>query len=613
MVTRPLRVAALIKQIPRFEGLTLGPGGRLVREGLELEINPYCRRAVAKGVELARATGGTCTVVTLGPPSAAQALREMVAAGADSALHICDPAFAGSDTLATAHALRAALAQLDALDLVLVGLNSVDADTGQVGPELAELLGMRFASGVRTFELEADFCRVGCERDDGWLELRLPLPAVLSVAERLCKPAKASPAASSSVPAWQIEQVGASSLGPGPWGSCGSPTVVGQVRVVTSGRLQRRLTGDLCAQVDRAVQILAQRGALDASEQGGHAGWSSCAGSPELDGVVGLASIAVLVEPNRHQVTSELLGAANHVGGSPSHLTALCVETEDEAWLIDHQQADEVVRIETWAEEEEAIAATIAAWASEAKPAALVGPSTSWGRHVMSRIAARLGVGLTGDAIGLEVHDGRLIALKPAFGGQFVAEVSTRSDVQMVTVRPGILTPLSPKDRRKTPRSVHLAVPGPSTVEVVRRVPDRTLEALNSASTLLGVGMGVAQENYGELKPFLALLGAELVATRKVTDRGWLARARQVGITGLALRPRLYVVIGVSGHFNHMVGVRAAGTVLAVNSDPDAAVFESCDVGIVGDWRTTLPLLTAGLAEVLEGGLARCVPTFGGS
>ena len=94
-----------------------------------------------------------------------------------------------------------------------------------------------------------------------------------------------------------------------------------------------------------------------------------------------------------------------------------------------------------------------------------------------------------------------------------------------------------------------------------------------------------------------ALLGAELAATRKVTDKGWAPRARQVGITGRSIAPRLYVALGLSGKFNHMVGVRAAGTILAINNDPGALVFAQCDIGIVGDWHEVVPALAAALRE----------------
>jgi electron transfer flavoprotein alpha subunit len=105
----------------------------------------------------------------------------------------------------------------------------------------------------------------------------------------------------------------------------------------------------------------------------------------------------------------------------------------------------------------------------------------------------------------------------------------------------------------------------------------------------------VAPDEYEELSPLAALLGAELAATRKVTDKGWAPRARQVGITGRAIAPRLYVALGLSGKFNHMVGVRGADTILAVNGDRTAPVFGFCDVGVVGDWREAVTLLADAL------------------
>src|SRR2546428_14119746 len=91
-----MRIAVLVKQVPKFDAMELGPDGRLVREGLELEMNPYCRRAVSQGVALAQATAGSCTVFTLGPPAAEDSLREAVAWGATDGVLISGPAFAGS-------------------------------------------------------------------------------------------------------------------------------------------------------------------------------------------------------------------------------------------------------------------------------------------------------------------------------------------------------------------------------------------------------------------------------------------------------------------------------------------------------------------------------------
>ncbi len=121
------------------------------------------------------------------------------------------------------------------------------------------------------------------------------------------------------------------------------------------------------------------------------------------------------------------------------------------------------------------------------------------------------------------------------------------------------------------------------------------VETLARAEVVIGVGTGVTPDEYEQLSPLAAVLGAELAATRKVTDRGWAPRARQVGITGRSIAPRLYVALGLSGKFNHMVGVRSAGTILAVNADREAPVFTHCDVGIVGDWHQVVPLLTDAL------------------
>ena len=84
-----------------------------------------------------------------------------------------------------------------------------------------------------------------------------------------------------------------------------------------------------------------------------------------------------------------------------------------------------------------------------------------------------------------------------------------------------------------------------------------------------------------------------------MTDQGWLPRSRQVGITGRSIAPQLYIGVGLSGKFNHAIGIRAAGTVLAVNNDPDAPIWDHADIGIVADWHDVVPLLTARLAEVL--------------
>jgi electron transfer flavoprotein alpha subunit len=593
-----MRIAALVKQIPKFEAMELGSDGRLVREGLELEMNAYCRRAVSKGVELAQATGGTCTVITLGPPSADDALREAIAWGADDGVLITDPAFAGSDTLATARALAAALDREGPFDLILTGRNSVDADTGQVGPEIAELLDLPFATGVKQLDLGEGVVSVLCEEDDGQSERIVRLPAVLSAAERLCEPCKVDPPGRLAVDAGLIRTASAADLdsfsnGRALWGQDGSGTYVGEVRVLEVTRQRNVLSGPLDEQVDQAVRLLTTTGALDPSGDASRV----VPVVPPSRGAGGPA-VAVVVEADRANVTRELLGAAAALAREiDGHVVAITTETVS---ALGSWGADAIVVIDGAAAEED-VAGAVATWAAGAKPWAILLPSTAWGREVGGRAAARLDAGLTGDAIDLEVSrvastgEAQLLAWKPAFGGRLVAAIYCSSPIQMATVRAGVLPTPSPREVDSAAATSTLTVAPLGRVRVMVSVRDDDLEELATANAVIGVGAGVPPEEYGAIEPLLLALDAELAATRKVTDKGWQPRARQVGITGRSIAPRLYVAIGLSGKYNHMVGVRAAGTILAINPDPEALVWDHADVGIVGDWREVLPLLVARL------------------
>jgi electron transfer flavoprotein alpha subunit len=244
---------------------------------------------------------------------------------------------------------------------------------------------------------------------------------------------------------------------------------------------------------------------------------------------------------------------------------------------------------------EQDVAGALASWCGSEAPWAVLVPGTLWGREVAGRCASRIGAGLTGDAVGFGVEDGRLVSWKPAFGGRLVAAITTSSPVQMATVRPGVLELRSPRAASGSLPVEHLAVVHSGRVEVLAEGRDDDVETLLSARVVVGVGTGVHPEEYDALQPLLKVLRAELGASRKVTDKGWLPRSRQVGITGHSIAPALYVALGVQGKFNHVIGTRSAGTVLAVNLDEKAPIFDWADVGIVADWRDAVPALVAAL------------------
>jgi electron transfer flavoprotein alpha subunit len=618
-----MRIAVLVKQVPILEELRLGADGRLRRAGSVLELNPYCRRAVAKGVELARATGGACTVLTLGPPEAADALREALAWGADHGILVTDLAFAGSDTLATARALAAALRREGSFDLILTGRNSVDADTGQVAPQLAALLDLPHLGPVRELELAGGTVQARCERDDGYVCATVRLPAVLSAAERLCAPAKVPPAERALVPDDRIRTVTAADLGPGPWGAAGSPTAVGRTRLLTVERSRRRGSGPLADQVRAAARAVAAVTPGLAGVTPGLAGVTpGVAGvTPGLAGVSrrrvapqprshgtgapqprSHGTVAVLAEPGRDRATRELLGAAQRLASRAVLLTAGPVAPRT-AWSW---HADELVQLPDAGTAEDAAEAVLA-WCAGAPPWALLASSTCWGREVAARVAARLGAGLTGDAVELETVAGRLVCWKPAFGGQLVAAVTASSPTQLATVRPGALPLPEPRTGAAAIRVSAVEVSPRGRVRVTEVVRDDDPDALALARVVVGVGRGIAPAEYPDLKPLLELLDAELGATRKVTDLGWLPRSRQIGITGQSIAPDLYIALAVHGKLTHLAGVRGARFVLAVNADPSAPVFDAADFGIVGDWRDVVPLLVRELGGYVPGIVAKTV------
>ncbi len=554
-------------------------------------MSAYCRRAVSKAVELAAdAAGSSVVVFTLGPDAAADVLREAIAWGVDRGVEIrgvllSDNAFAGSDTIATAQLLAAAITREGHFDLILAGRNSLDADTGQVPPQLAELLDLPFVAGVKALALDGDVMTVGCEHDDGWIDAEVRLPAVLSCAERLCDPAKVPPEGYAAVPDRAVTMLSAAQLGSGPWGAAASLTAVGEIRRLSIER-SRQIDADapIRVQVRNAVQALRDRGALTNAQP---------PGPPSL-GVTGGPGpvVAVLAEPGHDALAQELCGAAARLANSLSGSTALLVSRQPNATQAGSWGADRLVHVSGAAVEED-VAGAVADWTRTEQPWAILAGSTASGREIAARVAAAVGAGLTGDAVDLEVVNGRLVAWKPAFGGLLVAEITATSPVQMATLRAGVLP--RPRPRVHTAEVSSIAANRRNRVAVHSRRQEDSLERLGEAGTVIGVGAGVASDELSLLAPLQDLLRAEIGCTRKVTDQGWLPHSSQIGITGRSISPRLYVAIGTSGKFNHMAGVRSAGTVLAINPDRTAPVWDHADIGIVADWRDCIGMLEAEL------------------
>jgi electron transfer flavoprotein beta subunit len=185
-----MTIIVCIKQVPDTTNVRINPEtNTLVREGVQSIINPFDVYAIEEGLRLKEKHGGTVTVLSMGPPQAAEALRESISLGADSAYLVSDRAFAGADTLATAFALACAVRHLGGADVILMGRQAIDGDTGQVGPGVAENLDITHVTDIRKIEEITDG-RIVVERllEEGYARIAARLPVVLTVVKEINTP-----------------------------------------------------------------------------------------------------------------------------------------------------------------------------------------------------------------------------------------------------------------------------------------------------------------------------------------------------------------------------------------------------------------------------------------
>lgn len=185
-----MKIIVLMKQVPNTNEVKIDPKtGTLIREGVPSIINPDDKNALEEAIALKEQKGGTVTVLTMGPPQADYALREALAMGADEAILLTDRVFAGADTWATSLALAKAVEKIGSYDLIFAGRQAIDGDTAQVGPELAEHLGLPQVTYVKKV-ISLDDKKVIVERamEDGHEVIECQLPAVLTAVKELNVP-----------------------------------------------------------------------------------------------------------------------------------------------------------------------------------------------------------------------------------------------------------------------------------------------------------------------------------------------------------------------------------------------------------------------------------------
>ena len=590
-----LKIAVCIKQIPLIEDANFDPVTKTIkRDGVNV-MSAYDLRGIAEAIELKHQLGAETTAITMGPPQAREVLIDALAMGIDHAVHLEDRAFAGSDTLATARALALWL-ERGKFDLILLGKYSLDAETGQVGPEIAELLGIAQITGVRKLKIEGNALTAERESEEGYDEVQCNLPALLTCAERLINPLKMAPGSREAAMTRPITSVRAAELSgaPAQFGAAGSPTWVQGVQAQESRKVECAMVdaSDPATAIERVMQLLEARGALKPRVHNRRpvasqirqpvSGKDVCVVvETDLAGEVTLGTIELLSASDA--LATRLGGALIAVGLSNAivkHAGLIASYGADAIVILDHPALASY--------SPDTAAEAVAHLVRERTPWGLFLGASERGRDWGPRLAARLKLGLTGDAIGLELDaEGRLVALKPAFGGNIIAPILSKTFPQMATVRQGVLELVQPNPARAVkPETMRVSVSSPLT-RLIREHSsiDHTITPLDGAEVIVGVGMGVGgPEGVAKSKEFAQVLKAGMCASRRVTDKGWMPHQLQVGLTGKAIAPRLYFAIGLRGAPNHTVSIKRAETIVAINNDPDAVIFELANIGLVGDW-----------------------------
>jgi electron transfer flavoprotein beta subunit len=624
-----VKIIVLVKYVPDIEaGYEFNPARQLDRtgEGLLNQLDEY---PLEEARQLAGALGAEVIALTVGPDEAEEALRRALQMGADSAVHICDPAIAGSDALATSLILAAAVEHLGGADLILCGAGSADAATSLIPVQLAARLQIPALTGAASLTVSDGVAVIRREEDTRSLELAAPLPALVSVTDKVGEPAYPSAKAVMLARKKPIELLELDDLGldPATVGATAAKVEVTGIEAVpprAGGQVLDAETDDVVAAFVALLQANALLAPTSSSPVAGEPAATERA-KPDSAVVAGAGGDSALGGPNAVPTNSAagrspVLGAAAEVlvvldgaDGDAERLALAGGLGRPVGSLVDRSGDGAAVEARPGA-----VAGALAELAQARGAGAVLLPAGLFGAEVGSLLALRLGSAVITDVTAFDLA---LTASKPIIAGTSLARARVTSGLPIFTVLPGA-EPGPPRQGLGSGVDAGLAVAAaspatvaatrPGAVETVplklaqptageakvevRSVSQRTASGnrpeLGRADIIVSAGRGTG----GDLEPVEELadaLGAAIGASRAAVDAGWVDPALQVGQTGKTVNPKLYVAAGISGAIQHQAGMRGAGLIVAVNEDPDAPIFEIADLGIVGDLGEVLPAAAA--------------------
>jgi electron transfer flavoprotein alpha subunit len=582
-----VKIVCLVKQVPHFSAIEFDEETKsLKREGVPLELNVFDRFAVQHAVALREQAGGEVIAMTMGPPSAEEALTECLRLGADRAIHLSDRVFAVADTIGTSRTLAMAITK-EGAELVVCGRKTLDSETWQVPPEVAAFLRWPHLTNAADLSWTDGHLRLVRETDFGAEVFEADPPVLVSVG----RPGpEASGAGDGRIDVWQASDlVDDVQENDKRFGQPGSPT---RVLAVRDSRPER--AGHHAADLDDAV---ARTAALLEERRQEPPPWDKPAHLAEQPGARYDCWTMIETAGGRpRRISLELLGRgrdlAGKLGGKNVALTfesglegelgrygAEVVALVDDARLADYHP-------ELWA-------AALRAVLERERPHVLLVPATGRGRDYGPRAAGELELGMTGDCIGVDIAKaGRLLQQKPAYGGNITSVILGATTPQLATVRPRMFEPLEPRDgQRPEVRTLDVGpLPDPRIRLVDRQAEADSYLIDDAAAVILVGGQGLPDA----LEPPWPVAG-----TKDAVEAGLLARPRQVGVLGRPIAPRLLVAVGVPGSEEEVGGFVKAGVVVAVRSP---GLGEAADVLLDADPREALAALAEGVSPALGSG-----------
>lgn len=228
------------------------------------------------------------------------------------------------------------------------------------------------------------------------------------------------------------------------------------------------------------------------------------------------------------------------------------------------------------------------------QPRAVVFPHTYQVRDFAPKLATRFGKALASDVIDVKAENGSIVFVRQLFQGKLNADVKAAADPQFVSIQAGAFRAAEPVQAAAQIEKFAAQL-DPSQIRSKPEAPFREAQRsvdLGAAEIIVSVGRGIKEkENLPVVEALAGALGAELAASRPICDNGWLPMERQVGSSGQTVAPKVYFAVGISGAIQHLVGMKGSKTVVAINKDENAPIFETADYGVVGDLFEVVPAL----------------------